>query len=60
LKKDFPWMQGRIPVGTKTYTFETGKLAKDGRLDRTNIESKEMPINKTDHLSYNPPTSVRP
>jgi len=53
-------MQGRIPVGTKTYTFETGKLAKDGKLDRTNITSKEMPINKTDHLSYNPPTSVRP
>ena len=44
LKRDFPWMQNRIPVGTKTFTFETGKLARDGTLDRVNIKSYDGPI----------------
>ena len=26
LKKDFPWMQDRVPARTQTYTFKTGKL----------------------------------
>ena len=60
LKRDFPWMQNRIPVGTKTFTFETGKLARDGTLDRVNIKSYDGPRNKTDHVSYNPPSSNNP
>jgi hypothetical protein len=60
LKKDFPWMQGRIPIGTKTFTFETGKLGSDGNLDRTNITIKNAQRNKTDHVSYNPPSSNNP
>lgn len=60
IEKDFSFMKGRVPVGTKTFIYETGKLGADGKLDRTNIVSKELPINKTDHISYNPPTATRP
>lgn len=59
IEKDFGFMKGRVPVGTKTFTYETGKL-KDGKLDRANITQKETPINKTDHISYDPPTATRP
>ena len=53
-------MKGRVPVGTKTFIYETSKLGQNGKLDRTNIISKELPINKTDHISYDPPTATRP
>jgi hypothetical protein len=50
-------MKNRVPVGTSTFIFKTGKIDKEGKLDRTNIEKKEFPRNKTDHVSYNPPHS---
>ena len=59
-EKDFSFMKGRVPVGTKTYIYETGKYGQDAKLDRTNIVAKELPINKTDHISYDPPTATRP
>jgi hypothetical protein len=60
IEKDFSFMKGRVPVGTKTFIYETGKLGKDGKLDRANIFTKDLPINKTDHISYDPPTATRP
>lgn len=59
-EKDFSFMKGRVPVGTKTFIYETGKLGQNGKLDRSNITAKELPINKTDHISYDPPTATRP
>ena len=35
LEKEF--MKNRVPIGTSTFIFKTGKLDKDGKLDRTNI-----------------------
>lgn len=52
-------MKNKVPSGTTTHIFATGKIA-DGKLDRTNIEVKENPRNKTDHVSYNPPMSSNP
>lgn len=52
-------MKNRLPFGTATHTFTTGKM-KDGELDRTNILIKDNPRNKTDHVSYNPPMSTNP
>ena len=49
-----------MPYGTTTHIYKTGKLNGDFQLDRTNIEVKELPRNKTDHVSYDPPTSTRP
>ena len=57
--KEFGFMKNKCPTGTTTHIFMTGKV-KDGRLDRTNIEVKENPRNKTDHVSYNPPMSSNP
>ena len=37
IEKDFSFMKGRVPVGTKTYIYQTNKLGPDGKLDRTNI-----------------------
>ena len=59
-ERDFGFMIGRVPTGTQTYTFKTGKLGKDGALNRENIETKEAPRNKTDNVSYDPPQSNRP
>ena len=53
-------MEGKVPTGTATFTFRTGKLGRDGRLDRTNIEIREPPRNKTDIVSYDPPMVTRP
>jgi hypothetical protein len=53
-------MENKVPTGTTTHTFLTGKLGKDGKLNREKIEAKELPRNKTDHVSYDPPTSTRP
>lgn len=60
IEKDYSFMKNRVPTGTTTHIFKTGKLGSDGRLDRTKIETKELPRNKTDHVSYEPPTSTRP
>lgn len=59
IEKEFPFMKNKVPSGATTHIFMTGKL-KDGKLDRTNIEIKENPRNKTDHVSYNPPMSSNP
>jgi hypothetical protein len=59
IQKDYPHMKNKVPSGTTTHIFATGKIA-DGKLDRTNIEVKENPRNKTDHVSYNPPMSSNP
>jgi len=53
-------MKNRIPYGATTYIYQTGKLDRDFKLDRKNIEQKELPRNKTDHVSYDPPGSNRP
>ena len=52
-------MNNKIPSGTTTHIFKTGKIS-DGRLDRANITIKENPRNITDHVSYNPPNSSNP
>lgn len=54
---EIEFMKNRVPIGTSTFIFKTGKIDKEGKLDRTNIERKELPRNKTDHVSYNPPHS---
>lgn len=53
-------MKERVPVGTTTYSFVNGKLNQDGKLNRENIKVKYMPKNRTDSISYDPPTSDRP
>ena len=53
-------MIGKVPSGCGTFTFRTGKLKQGGALDRTNIETREPPRNKTDNVSYDPPQNNRP
>ena len=60
IEKDYSFMKNRVPYGTTTHIFKTGKLGPDGNLNRANIEVKELPRNKTDHVSYDPPTATRP
>ena len=60
LGADYAFMKDKVPSGTTTHIFKTGKLNAEGRLDRTCIETKEAPRNKTDHVSYDPPQSNRP
>lgn len=49
-------------IGTKNYIAKTEKVTGDGRLDRTNIESKPFWVkNPTDNISFEPPpASERP
>jgi len=58
--KDWSFMQGKVPAGTQTFIYKTGKLGPDGSLNRENIEQKPMPRNKTDHVTFEPPQSNRP
>ena len=58
--RDFGFMVGRVPTGTQTFSFRTGKLGKDGALNRKDIITKEAPRNKSDNVSYDPPQSNRP
>lgn len=60
IKNDFPWMKDRVPARTQTYTFKTGKLRQNGDLNRDKITIKENPRNKTDNISYNPPSAAHP
>lgn len=60
IETEFAYMKNRIPFGATTFTYKTGKLDKDYKLDRTNIITKELPRNPTDHLTYHPPGSTRP
>lgn len=60
VETDFGFMKGKVPSGTQTFTFRTGKLTQDGRLNRQNIETREPPRNKTDNVSYDPPQNNRP
>ena len=53
-------MKDRVPARTQTYTFKTGKLKQNGELKRENITIKENPRNKTDNISYNPPSAAHP
>lgn len=57
---DYSFMRDKVPSGTTTHIFTTGKLDATGRLDRAHIEAKDAPRNKTDHVSYDPPQSNRP
>ena len=57
---DYSFMKNKCPAGTATFTYQTGKYGKEGNLDRTGIQAKELPRNKTDHVSYEPPQSNRP
>ena len=57
---EFAFMKNRMPVGTQTYIFKTNKLDEDWKLDRSNIQVKELQKNKTDHISYDPPQSNKP
>ena len=50
-------MKGKWAVGTTKHTFN--KVNEEGRLDRTNIQMKTFPRNKTDHLSFDPPANER-
>jgi len=59
IEKDYSFMKDRIPYGTTTHIFQSDKV-KSGRLNRTNITVKENERNKTDHVSYNPPSSNKP
>lgn len=59
IEKDYGFMKNKIPSNTATHIFQTGKIL-NGKLDRTNITIKENPRNKTDHVSYNPPSSNKP
>ena len=45
-------------MGTTKHTYH--KVNNEGRLDRTNIEIKTFPRNKTDNLSFDPPANERP
>jgi len=56
----YPYMKERVPVGTTTYSFTTGKQMQNGKLNRENISIKYLPKNKTDCISCDPPTSDRP
>ena len=60
VEKDYGFMKGKVPTGTQTYTFLTGKLNQSGGLDRSGVPQRDVPRNKTDHVSYDPPTSTRP
>lgn len=60
LDTEYPYMKERVPVGTTKYSFMTGKLQQNGNLNRDNISVKYLPKNKTDCISYDPPTSDRP
>lgn len=60
IKKEYGFMEGKVPAGTTTHTYRTGKLGKDGNLNRDKIEVKPNPKNPTDHMSYEPPKSLRP
>ena len=60
IETEYDFMKGKVPTGTATFTFKTGKLGRDGRLNRTNIEIREAPRNKTDIVSYDPPQVTRP
>lgn len=59
IEKDYSFMKDRVPAGTATHIFKTGKI-EAGKLNRANITVKENPRNKTDHVSYNPPSSNKP
>ena len=52
-------MKNKIPSGATTHIFKTGKVVA-GKLDRSNIEIKQNPMNTTDHVSYNPPDASKP
>jgi hypothetical protein len=39
IEKEWPFMKNRVPYGTGTHQYLTGKIL-DGKLDRTNIEIK--------------------
>ena len=56
---DYGFMKNKVPSGTGTHIFKTNKLDREGKLDRAGIKTKELPRNKTDHVSYEPPTSNR-
>lgn len=60
VETDYGFMKNRIPYGATTFTYRSGKLDRDYKLDRTNIEQKELARNATDHVSYDPPGSTRP
>ena len=32
---EIAFMKNRVPIGTQTYIFKTGKLDREGKLDRT-------------------------
>jgi hypothetical protein len=59
IQKEFPFMKNIQPAGTQTFIYQTGKVL-DGKLNRNDLTIKENPRNKTDHVSYNPPTSGNP
>ena len=57
IKTEYAFMKDKVPVGTTTHIYKTGKLGEGGKLNRTNILRKDNPKSKTDHISYEPPKS---
>lgn len=37
IESEYGFMKNRIPFGATTFTYKTGKLDKDYKLDRSNI-----------------------
>lgn len=51
-------MSANWAVGTQKYTAKTGKVTKDGQLDRTGMGSSTKAYtwrNPTDNISFEPP-----
>ena len=55
---DVSLMKSKWPVGTTKHTYH--KVNDEGKLDRTGIETKTFPRNKTVNLSFDPPANERP
>ena len=52
---DISTMKNKWAIGTTKHTYP--KVDKEGKLDRTGLELKVFPRNKTDNISFDPPAS---
>jgi hypothetical protein len=55
---DYQIGSSKWPVGTTKFTYKM--INDEGKLDRTKIEAKTFPRNKTDNISFDPPANERP
>ena len=54
---DSSHMAHKWPVGTTKFTYH--KVTNEGKLDRTGMEPRVFPRNKTDNISFDPPANER-